>query len=159
MGIKVKFTEYEVIPAGNYIAKLLDIKPKAGMQYGDGLIWTFEIIDGYLPSVESYVGLQVGGVTGDVATPNSKLTKFLTGFNITAIPGEEVDIDVAKGKIVRIRVSETKKDPEKTGVDGVAPYDPKLLKHKGYLAQMAEKNAPASNDSAGAGTTDLNVDF
>jgi hypothetical protein len=136
MGVKVKFEEFEAIPAGSYVAKLLDVKEKDGGPFGDGkmLIWEFLIVDGYTPGIEELVGEQVGGVTGLKATPNSKLFKFLKGFGIEGITGEEIDTDSAKNKVVRIRVSENPKKPERTSVDGVAPYDPNLQKHRGIIA-------------------------
>jgi hypothetical protein len=120
--MEVIMTTFEIsaggsaVPAGNYKARFLGVEPSHHEEYGDGLLWRFEVISG------EFANQQPTRITTDKPTLKNAAGRMigqLTGANLTA--GAKIDIGSAVGKEFLIRVEATPSGS--TRVDSVFPLD------------------------------------
>lgn len=100
-------------PPGSYLAKFLGTEQAEANEYGAGIRWSFEIVNGPL------AGTKIGRTTGDKPTVRNACGKMLTGISGRATVGETVDLAQYIGKVYLIVVIQR---PEGgTSLDSVCP--------------------------------------
>lgn len=116
MALVVKYSDseqFEALPVAKYIARvdLIDVKPD--MQFGDGLQWTFTVVDNR-PDKQQYKGRTVRGLTGMTASPKAKLTAWLAAMGIFMDADQDkFDIHTLYGTYVVVNVvNNTGKDKQ-----------------------------------------------
>jgi hypothetical protein len=128
MPLVVKYAENKAVPEGPYVARLTNLEPQSHAQWGDGIRWSFEILE---PA--EHAGITVTAMSSTKVSPKSKIFSWVQSFGVSLQPGEEVDLESLIGKKVRVRVknkTQTKNVEGKpveltfSNVDALAPYTP-----------------------------------
>jgi hypothetical protein len=90
------------VPAGFYRAKFHDVEPTEHEEYGAGLKFVFEVVEG------DHKGEQATRITGDAPTPKNAAGRMLSGITgVTLVPGAKIDLDPFVGKEYLLQVEET----------------------------------------------------
>ena len=77
--VKLRFSEYEILPADTYLAKVVDITEETG-QYGPQLRYRYRIIEG------EFKGRELTGWTSQKTGPKSRLRQLVRAVTKTEIP-------------------------------------------------------------------------
>jgi hypothetical protein len=90
------------VPPGVYSATFTGFEPTTHAEFGDGLKWSFEIVDG------KFAGKTATRVTGAKPTPKNAAGKVLAALaGCKATDGLTIDADELVGRKYQIVVGET----------------------------------------------------
>lgn len=90
------------VPAGTYMAKFAGVEMTNHIEYGKGLRFTFEIMEG------PCAGMKASRVTSAVPTPKNNAGRMLSDLTGKPLkPQDEVDVNQYLGGAYRITVEET----------------------------------------------------
>ena len=107
------------LPVGAYRAEFLGIETTTHIEYGDGLKWTFVIVEGPQKGHETY------RTTKCEPTPKNSCGKFMASLKgERPADGLEIDPDEFVGKLFDVMVTESQSG-ESTRVDSFSPADDK----------------------------------
>jgi hypothetical protein len=101
------------VPEGVYTATFSGVEDTTHREYGDGLKWRFQILDG------EHSGREVTRITPVFPTTKNICGKLLRGLTGCS-PDDEVDIDSYRGTRVQVLIGLTA-DGNGARVDGVFP--------------------------------------
>jgi len=101
MGIRIKKKEFKNVQPGKYFAVVESIEAGEG-QFGPQLIWKFQILHRN-PELNGSV---VSGLSGVMATPKAKLSRWILACGVNFV--DEIDTDELVGKKVVITVVENR---------------------------------------------------
>ena len=128
----VEYTEYPVIPTGEYDARITEVEEKLDGQFGDQFQYSFEITSG------EQQGHPLLGWSSQKFSKKSKLREWATAVTQRSFgPGDGVNVDDMIDKPIRISVLRKSGDDggEFNKVDSVLP--PSIAQKK-KAAQSAE---------------------
>jgi hypothetical protein len=115
MSLKFEVKAGAGVPAGHYRAKFVDVEQTTHDEYGDGLKFVWEVVDGD----------QRGGLATRITSPNptpknaaGRMIAGITGTSLT--PGCRVDLEPHVGRIYLLQVS-TVANGNGTRVEAVIP--------------------------------------
>lgn len=145
MSLKRSMKEYQAIEPGTYQVRLMDLTETQieNPQYGNGDVirFAFECTDVVDNEGNPY---ELDGIAIDILTPESKLTKWLAAFGVTAKPGETLDMEEAIG---RECLAEIVHKPGKDGT-GAFPRIDKLVPLPKSSGRPAPSQAVSGDISA-----------
>jgi len=97
-----RFAIQSTIAAGTYLARFLGVEDTNHVEYGPGVRFVFEILEGLA------AGRRVSRVTSTRPTPHNSAGRILAGLVGRHLAGGElVDVDVYVGMTYRIDVEST----------------------------------------------------
>lgn len=142
------------MPDGKYLARFVgvtmrDLKPGEKPRLGEdgnplppAMTWDFEIADG--PSA----GKRADKLTGRIPTPKSGCGKMLAAISDSVLKGgEEIDLDLFRGKIYRITVIENRVSDSPGPVLVGGPVAPATSGNgNGHAPQTASGGTPNAGD-------------
>lgn len=91
--------EVQTLEPGTYKVQLMDLKETQleNPSFGNGDVIRFVLETTDVMDTEGNP-IELDGIANDKLTPMSKLTRWLAAFGVTAIPGEDVDMEEAVGR-------------------------------------------------------------
>ena len=105
-------------PAGFYRAKFLDVEPTSHEEYGAGLKFVFEIVDG------DHLGEQATRITSEKPTLKNAAGRMVSGISGKSLKaGIAVDLEPFVGHVYLIQVSDTDSGTS-TRITTIMPTDP-----------------------------------
>jgi hypothetical protein len=107
------------VPAGFYRTKFVDVEATEHEEYGAGLKFVFEVIDG------EHKGEQATRITGTSPTPKNAAGRMISGvLGATLTPGAQVDLEPCVGRTYLVQVADTK-NGQGTRIETVMPAEAK----------------------------------
>jgi len=163
MGLVVKYSENKSVPEGVYDAKLTKLTSQTHSQYGENILWNFDIING------PHTGTSLTALSSTKVSPKSKIFSWVQAFGVRLVPGEEFDLESLIGKAVRVRVInkiQTKMVEGKameltfSNVDALAPLVAQNVSANTEETETATESKPESeSESTVSNNTNAELDI